>query len=202
VPSVRFVNGTRTAVIPAGSALKLIAHFPNEPPYHALAVAGNSTEMRAFSTRDCDCMCCAKFYYSLLSVEPDASIVDAVEIAPVRFANGATLTGYDVTENSVTLVWKLSGPVDADYQAFVHALDGNGERLAQADRLSWPGRYWRAGDTLILWFDLSVPPDAAALYVGMYTFDGATYHNAETVDDTGAYLGQGATIPFTGPPSE
>ncbi len=67
----------------------------------------------------------------------------------------------------------------------MHALDANGVRLAQADRPAWPGRYWRAGDTLILWFALSLPPQTATLYAGLYTLE------------AGAYLAQGAIIPLT-----
>ena len=92
------------------------------------------------------------------------------------------------------MAWQLSGRADRNYQAFVHVLDANGQKLAQADRLSWPGRYWRAGDTLILWFAVTVPPEAAALYVGMYTIEGTAYRSVEVIDAQGAYVDQAATI--------
>ena len=88
----------------------------------------------------------------------------------------------------------LSGPVAADYQTFVHALDTNGQALAQADRFSWPGRYWRAGDTLYLWYDLQLPDQTSLLRIGMYTLEGDTYHNVEVIDASGVYLAQWAEI--------
>jgi hypothetical protein len=103
-----------------------------------------------------------------------------------------------VSPASIVLVWRLEGPVREDYHAFVHALDASRQRLAQSDRLAWPGSYWRAGDTLVLWFDLAVPPDAAALYAGMYTTDGISFKNVEVLDAGGAYQAQGATIPLGG----
>ncbi|MBN2305628.1 MAG: hypothetical protein JXQ72_14185, partial [Anaerolineae bacterium] len=121
---------------------------------------------------------------------------DVTDIEPVHFANGATLTGYVIgtSVKGVLLVWKLGGPVEPNYQAFVHALDADGQWLAQVDRAAWPGRYWRAGDTLLLWFDLDIPPETAQLYAGMYTTDGVTFQNVEVVDEHGAYLAQGATV--------
>jgi len=90
---------------------------------------------------------------------------DPTEIEPVRFANGAYLTGYTIRDDAVVLFWQSGGRVTEDYQAFVHALDASGKSSPQQDRLSCPGRYWRADDTLALWFDLTLPPDTAALYV-------------------------------------
>jgi hypothetical protein len=121
---------------------------------------------------------------------------DVIQIEPARFANGAALTGYAVRPRDVLVALRLDGPVEADYLAFVHALDASGVKLAQRDRLSWPGRYWRAGDTLLLWFEMTVPAETVSLYVGLYTFDGETYRNAEVVDADGAYLDQGVTIPI------
>ena len=90
--------------------------------------------------------------------------------------------------------YALSGPIPEDFQVFVHGLDANGERIAQSDRAGWPGQYWREGDTLLLWFEMTLPPEAVALYTGMYVTDGVTYRNAEVIDANGAYLDQGMTI--------
>lgn len=189
VPSLRFVNGTRTAVIPAGDSLELIAWSP------ALRVcadqdclSGSGTEV--FDLRPDDNP------YILRPPQEFAGEASLRSIQPVRFANGAYLTGYAVNPDHVVLVWRLDGPVGEDYHAFVHALDAGGQRLAQSDRLAWPGRYWRAGDTLVLWFDLAVPPGTAALYAGMYTVDDTSFNNVHVLDADGAYLAQGATIPL------
>lgn len=187
VPQVRFVNGTRTTVIPAGPALELIAW---------------SSGLRICPDRDC---LDSGAVFNLRPGEnpyllgiAGTGVPDLVTIKPARFANGATLTGYAVQADAVLLAWELGGPVGADYQAFIHVLDADRNRLDQRDRLAWPGRYWHAGDTLLLWFDLTLPPDAAALYAGMYTTDGATFQNVEALDAQGAYLGQGVTISLSG----
>jgi 4-amino-4-deoxy-L-arabinose transferase-like glycosyltransferase len=191
VPSVRFVNGTRTVVIPAGDSLELIAWSP------ALRVCAdqdclNRGGIEVFNLRP------GENPYIVRRVQDTTPKASLSPIEPVRFANGAYLTGYAVNPGSVVLAWRLDGPVGEDYHAFVHALDAGGQRLAQSDRLAWPGRYWRAGDTLVLWFDLTVPPDAATLYTGMYTTDGTSFNNVDVLDASGAYLAQGATIPLGG----
>ncbi len=191
LPSLRFVDGTRTAVIPAGDALELIAPVPGLrtcPDAACLDVPGTDVFPLRSGERP----------YALRSASQALPLAAVTEIEPVHFANGATLTGYALTDGEVALVWRLDGPDEADVQAFVHALDAAGMRLAQADRPAWPGRYWRAGDTLALWFDLALPPETATLYAGMYAIEGETFRNVEVLDEAGAYLAQGATIPLEG----
>jgi hypothetical protein len=187
VPDVRFVNGTQTAVIPSGGALELMAWSPALRICQEQACI-NQVGARVFERRP------GEYPYILRPAEPPVWAVNVTGIEPVRFANGVTLTGYAVQDNGVVLSWRLGGPVNGDYQAFVHALGADGQRLTQADRLSWPGQYWRAGDTLALWFDLTLPPETAALYAGIYTIDGATYHNVAVIDAQGVYVDQAATI--------
>ncbi len=188
-PSVRFVNGTRTAVFPAGDALELIAPVPGLRTCPDAACL-DAPETEAFPLRP------GEPPYALRPAPSALPLAGVTPIEPARFANGATLTGYALDGGSVALVWELAGPGSADSQAFVHALDAAGTRLAQADRPAWPGRYWRAGDRLALWFDLALPPETAALYAGMYTIEGEAFRNVEVLDAAGAYLAQGATIPL------
>jgi hypothetical protein len=192
VPQVRFVNGTRTAVIPDHPALELIAWSPalRVCPDQACA---SDPGVRVFALRP------GENPYILRSAQPEQDSLAITPLEPVRFSNGATLTGYAVSESDVTLVWTLSGPASADCQAFVHALDAEGNRLDQRDRPVWPGRYWRAGDTLILWFDLALPPGTITLNTGLYTLDGAAYDVVEVLDAAGAYLAQNAVIPLDTP---
>ncbi|MBN1203240.1 MAG: hypothetical protein JXJ20_15435 [Anaerolineae bacterium] len=190
VPDSRFVDGTRTAVIPVDAALELVAWTPAlrtcaDPGCWEDVDGVQVFELRPGGER-----------YIVRPAAAGAWADDLDGIEPVRFANGAHLTGYALRADSVLLAWQLDGPAALDYQAFVHALDADGQRIAQADRTAWPGRYWRAGDTLYLWFDLVLPPDAVTLRAGMYTTDGVTYHNVETLDAQGAYLGQWADIPL------
>lgn len=187
LPSVRFVNGNRTAVVPAKDSLALIAGSPDLR--HAPTP---SPEAQRFERRP------GETPFVLQPIRPGDLPVAYTEIEPIYFANGARLVGCQLGEGEVALIWRLEGPADADYQAFVHALDAEGARLAQADRFAWPGRYWRAGDTLILWFELELPPETAALFAGMYTTDGTAYTNVAVVDERGAYLDQGALIRLPG----
>lgn len=188
VPQVRFVDGTRTAVLPQGAAWELIAWSPDLRTCDKECRDSNTTIAQRPGEPP----------YVLRPAPGSVPSVAFTAIEPQHFANGAHLTGYARTEESVILRWTLDGPVDADYQAFVHALDADGARIAQADRPAWPGHYWRAGDTLVLWFDLALRPETAALFTGMYVTDGVTYQNAALVDANGAYLDQGATIPLAG----
>lgn len=187
LPSVRFVDGTRTAVIPAGDALELIAWRPGLRTCPD-AVCLQAPQTQVFPLRP------GEPPYALRPASGALPLAQVTPVEPARFANGATLTGYMPGEGEVALLWQLRGAGGADVQAFVHALDAAGTRLAQADRPAWPGRYWRAGDTLVLWFDLASPPQTATLYAGLYILDGAAFRNIEVVDEAGAYLAQGATI--------
>ncbi len=185
VPDVRFVNGTRTAVIPTSAALELIAWSPalRTCPDQACAEQDGA---QVFEQRP------GENPYILRPAEIPAWADGLTAIEPVRFANGAILNGYAVRDHGVMLSWQLSGPPTppADYQAFVHALDADGEKLAQVDRSGWPGRYWRAGDRLVLWFDLVLPPGTRALAAGMYRIEGTTYITTEVIDEQGAYVAQ------------
>jgi len=187
VPGVRFVNGTRTAVIPARDGLVLLAEGPD-----LRRAPDPAPDAQTFPRRP------GEAPLVLQAVQPGDMPIRYTAIEPAHFANGAHLSGYWLGEGEVALIWRLDGPETADYQAFVHALDAAGTRAAQADRFAWPGRYWRAGDTLILWFELDLPAETAALFAGMYTTDGTTFTNVAVVDEHGAYLDQGAMIPLPG----
>jgi len=188
-PSLRFVDGRRTAVVPARPATELIIVQPDlrvcATPGCSDAAADITFEPRPGGPR---------FLVRATAPDPWAGMITPVE--PVRFANGAGLTGYAVLPGEVLLRYRLPGPAPADFQAFVHALSGTGARLAQADRPGWPGRYWRADDTLYLWFALDLPDAADRLLVGMYTVEDGAYRNIEVLDAQGAYLAQAAEIPL------
>jgi len=192
VPQGRFVNGTRTAVIPDHPALELIAWSPalRVCPDQACA---DDPGVRVIALRP------GENPYLVRAAQSDQDVPAITPLEPVRFSNGATLTGYAVSEADVALAWMLSGPAATDYQVFVHTLDADGSRLDQRDRLSWPSRYWRAGDTLILWFDLALPPGAVTLNAGMYALVGEAYDVVEVLDASGAYLAQNAVIPLPTP---
>ncbi|NDJ74827.1 MAG: glycosyltransferase family 39 protein [Chloroflexi bacterium] len=170
LPQVRFVDGTQSAVIPAGDSLELIVCVPDAPDYRVSTNAdcqAGAANTRYFARRP------GEGGYIVRAAEAGQWGDDIVPLdPPARFANGAALTGYAVDEDSVLVVWELGeNPAGTDYQVFVHAYDDAGHRLPPQpqDRLSWPGRYWRAGDSLYLWFDVALAPEITSLHVGMYT---------------------------------
>lgn len=187
---VRFVNGQRTAVVPAGRAVELIAVQPGLRPCPDAECRANRSDAAVFEPRP------GGPAYIVRAVGTDPWADEIVPVDPVRFANGAHLTGFALSPGEVLLQYRLSGPAPVDYQVFAHALDSDGNRLAQVDRPGWPGRYWREGDTLYLWFELAIPDTATRLSVGMYTLDSGTYRNVEVLDERGAYLAQAAELPL------
>lgn len=191
-PSLRFVDGRRTAVVPASAATELIVAQPDLRACEAQPCAGEQAVGRVFEPRP------GGQRYVIRAGPADPWAAQVIPLEPARFANGAALTGYALLPGEVVLQYELSGPAPADYQVFVHAYDAAGSRVAQQDRPGWPGRYWRAGDTLYLWFALDLPESAVRLEAGMYTLADGVYRNLEVLDAQGAYLSQAAEIPLSG----
>ena len=95
------------------------------------------------------------------------------------------LTGYGVPTQPisdsrqpliVTLFWQALGTPDADYTAFVHLIDGDGNYVAGFDQPPAEGRFptslWRPGDASLSDFTLILPSDLAPgsyeLWAGLY----------------------------------
>jgi len=115
---------------------------------------------------------------------------------PVAWANGARLLGYrlegELRPGSTfrwTLVWQPERTPDEDvnYHWFNHLLDENGEMIAQADGPGMLPAFWRSGDTVLNWFDIAIPPEAApgtyAMRVGMYVYP--AIENVPIIDGAG-----------------
>ena len=77
------------------------------------------------------------------------------------------------------------------YRFFAHLLDASGERVAQQDFDFWAARYWRAGDRVILWGVVDVPPEAVMLRLGMYSQD-----STGAISGLDAYDSAGAAAPW------
>ncbi len=71
----------------------------------------------------------------------------------VNFGDQIALLGYNTATTTaapggtidLTLYWQALRPLEIDYQVFVHVLDGNGELVAQSDKLNpgdFPTRRW------------------------------------------------------------
>jgi len=65
---------------------------------------------------------------------------------------------------SVTLYWRAEAPMQKSYTAFVHLLDGEGERWGQVDRPPFGGNHptdrWLPGQIMADTFGIPVSPDA------------------------------------------
>jgi hypothetical protein len=115
-----------------------------------------------------------------------------------RFRNGAALTGYRVTDDSLILRWTLLAASREDYHTFIHMLDVNGERIAQFDAPFLAGHYWCPGDSLVTNAALDVPEGAATLRVGMYVLRGGQFFNIDVLDSAGNPTASWVDIPLMG----
>lgn len=126
--------------------------------------------------------------------------------APVKMANGVTLTAY-YTEYGpqspcLSLVWEIERMTSEDYFFAVNFLNSDGERMAQADALSWWGRYWRPGDIVLSEFCApEFHDDVVSIGVGMYTYDGLHFDNVDFLDEAGNPAGQIRELPLSMPDS-
>ena len=58
-----------------------------------------------------------------------------------NFGDQFELIGYDLTDASITFYWRALKETEADYTAFVHVLDANGQIIAQRDAQPQNGGY-------------------------------------------------------------
>ncbi len=74
------------------------------------------------------------------------------------------------------LTWRVNSPPPpgVDYHWTNQLYDASGKRVGQMDGVGFPARSWRAGDTVVTRFDVSIVPEAApgvyTMRVGMYTY--------------------------------
>ncbi len=74
------------------------------------------------------------------------------------------------------LVWRVNqtSSYDMYFHWFNHLLAGNGQVAGQMDGPSYLPIYWRVGDTVVNWFQISISPQAEPgafmMRVGMYTY--------------------------------
>jgi hypothetical protein len=144
-------------------------------------------------------------FYHWAGGEPSISCKQSLPGGPRTWANGAQLIGYclggDLRPGETihwTLIWQPTRtPIeDVYYHWFNHLVDGSGELRAQQDGPSLLPAYWRAGDTILNWFELKIPPDAPqdgyTMRVGMYTYPDVA--NVPLVDADGSPTGEWVEI--------
>ncbi|MBZ0297701.1 MAG: hypothetical protein K8L99_34410 [Anaerolineae bacterium] len=187
---VRALSGDGRALFPAAPFAVLTAPNAPENPINDLYTSADAQRFR-LRPRE------GRYTVTRFDSPPLWTAPVMTSITPVQFDNGATLTGYHLEPNQAYLEWTFAGPTAHDNQFFVHFLDAGGERVAQRDDRFWPGRYWCAGDRLIMWTDVEVPETAQTLRVGLYTLEpGGGFTNAQVLDVNGTPVGPWVDIPL------
>jgi hypothetical protein len=107
-----------------------------------------------------------------LIAPPPAGQSDGLTATAITFGSQIELTGYRAGSDGVTLRWQALTVPAADYTVFVHALDANGQIVAQADGQprggGFPTRAWLAGDTVLDEHHWSLGPGTYTVEVGLY----------------------------------
>jgi 4-amino-4-deoxy-L-arabinose transferase-like glycosyltransferase len=99
-------------------------------------------------------------YLTRIKIEAPTAAPSPRQAADTNFDNRARLVGYTLERESMLrgeatsliLYWQVLSPLPADYQIFVHLVDGDGQMVNQADgpplRGAYPTSYWAAGEWL------------------------------------------------------
>jgi hypothetical protein len=123
---------------------------------------------------------------------------------PVRWASGATLLGYDWSGEWAlgnTARWKLylrveGEPLKTEIHWFNQLIDEDGHQWAQMDAAGFPTSSWRQSDTILLWFDIAISPDASPppyfMRTGAYFYPEIT--NVQLLDVAGNPAGEFAIL--------
>jgi hypothetical protein len=92
-----------------------------------------------------------------------------------RLGDQITLLGYDLTTTdpvTLTLYWRTEAQVGDNYTVFIHALDADGEIIAQFDAPPLNGLYpsgtWLPGQIIADVHPITLPTAAGFLAVGLY----------------------------------
>jgi hypothetical protein len=169
----RFVDTTRSALFPAGSAVVLLSQEAAGPAVEAYLMAAD--RVRRLPLREGEGV--LQLVTLPLGAAPSPEV--ALETAAL-FANWITITGYDPprVQDSGEAVWQFywqpgANPDPADYHFFNHLLDAEGQRISQADRAVFAPWQWRPGDRVLSFFLLPWPEETAGpltIRTGLYTY--------------------------------
>lgn len=180
----RFVNATRSAVFPTAPAVVLLdTGLSGEAAaqYRAAAAARRDVALRE-----------GEGALQIVALPAQAAPEPPIRLPePAILANYVKLLGFGVAQDDGALTWLVTwqtadSPVPADYHFFNHLLDGDGQRVAQADAAAFDPAQWRQGDVVVSAFTLETPPQAPlpwTMRVGMYAFGSG--ENVPVIDVAG-----------------
>ena len=107
-----------------------------------------------------------------VTMQPNgAQFGNVIQLSAVNFAAAVPLQARETF--TVTLLWEVLNPPAADYTAFIHLLDAQGNRATgfdQAPATRFPTHYWRSGDRIVSEFAIPLPTAAGGyqLWAGLY----------------------------------
>lgn len=166
------------AVLPSHSFSLLRA--PNATPYE-FANLYQSAEEIVFPLREGE----GSYTLDQIEILPQWDEPELIPISPVHFDNSVILNGYRFSNGRLYLDWALTQQGTQDYKYFIHLLDENGERIAQRDPSFYAGKYWCAGDRIVTWAEMELPPATTTLRIGMYRYEGRNIFGSNVIDEAG-----------------
>jgi 6-pyruvoyl-tetrahydropterin synthase related domain len=105
-------------------------------------------------------------------------------LATVPFEKAGTLLGWGYEADTLTLYWQASETATSRYSVFVHAVDADGNIVAQRDSVpvngTRPTTSWLADEVITDSYALPLPPETTGIQVGLY--DPATGERLKTAD--------------------
>ena len=123
--------------------------------------------------------------------QSDLNLTNYELTTDLRFDNGVNILGYHWQDDCLSIAWSITSATNEDYMFTVHFVDEADNRIQAADGLSWFGSYWRPGDVVIREFCLTQGTELVdGVFIGMYTYDGVNFNNANLVDGTNTPTGQ------------
>ncbi len=109
-----------------------------------------------------------------LTAEKPAADVPS-HLADANFSDQVVLRGYDLNADGITLYWQARQPLSENYTVFIHALDQDGQLIAQNDGQPRNGDYptsvWDTGEVVKDVHVLAWPPRTARVAVGLYVLE-------------------------------
>ena len=123
---------------------------------------------------------------------------------PALLANFVHLTGHNTPREIASgILWDVfwrpaDNPDPADFHIFNHLINGQQNRVAQADAAAFAGAQWRPGDVVISRFHLPLatqPQPPLLMRVGMYRFP--SLENVPVLDEAANPAADAVEFPLT-----
>jgi 4-amino-4-deoxy-L-arabinose transferase-like glycosyltransferase len=87
---------------------------------------------------------------------------------PTPFNNEILFLTYQRVENGLITIWQVLASTSEPRRFFAHALNANGDIIAQHDGLDAPAAYWQSGDFILQFHMLPITSDITAYRLGLY----------------------------------